>query len=142
MGHEPESFDPLGFRVTCLHADLGSGLSLLRWDAPAGAGGIPMHLHAETEEGFYVLEGELGLSLDGLELVRGPGTYTAVPPGRPHSFWNPGTQPAVYLTPVVPAGFERYLRALADGLADPPSAALRRPLGEAYDIVVVGPPPR
>jgi mannose-6-phosphate isomerase-like protein (cupin superfamily) len=145
MGRGPESFDLLGFRVTCLHADPASRFSLLRWDAPGGAGGIPMHLHAHTEEGFYVLGGELGLSLDGQEAVFGPGTYTAVAPGRRHSFWNPGTQPAVYLTPIVPAGVEHYLRELADGLAKASSAeasaALRQRLSEAYDIVVVGPPP-
>ena len=104
-----------------------------------------MHLHAHTEEGFYVVGGELGLSLDDQETVCGPGTYTAVAPGRRHSFWNPGTEPAVFLTPIVPAGVENYLRELADGLANAPSAedtaVLRQRLSEAYDIVVVGPPP-
>ena len=105
-----------------------------------------MHLHAHTEEGFYVVGGKLGLSLDGRETVFGPGTYTAVAPGRTHSFWNPGTEPAVYLTPIVPAGVESYLRDLAAGLANAASAedtaALRQRLSEAYDIIVVGPPPR
>jgi mannose-6-phosphate isomerase-like protein (cupin superfamily) len=146
MAGEPESFDLLGFRVTRMHADPASRLSLLRWNAPAGAGGIPMHLHAHTEEGFYVLGGELGLSLDGQEAVFGPGTYTAIAPGRPHSFWNPGSEPAVYLTPIVPAGVESYLRELAEGLAKAATAedaaALRQRLSEAHDIVVVGPPPR
>jgi mannose-6-phosphate isomerase-like protein (cupin superfamily) len=140
-----EAFELLGFRVTCVHADRQGRFSLLRWDAPAGAGGIQMHFHSHTEEGFYVLAGELGLSLDGQEVVCGPGAYTAVAPGQHHSFWNPGTNPAAYLTPIAPGGFENYLRALAAGLhqtrSDQQAAALRQELSEAYDIVVVGPPP-
>jgi mannose-6-phosphate isomerase-like protein (cupin superfamily) len=145
MGGELEAFELLGFRVTCLHADRHSRFSLLRWDAPAGAGGIPMHFHAHTEEGFYVLAGKLGLSLDGQEVVCRPGAYTAVAPGQHHSFWNPGKDPAAYLTPIAPGGFEDYLRSLAGGLhearSDEQAAALRQQLSEAYDIVVVGPPP-
>jgi mannose-6-phosphate isomerase-like protein (cupin superfamily) len=141
----PHRIDLLGFAVTELHAGHDGRFSLLRWDAPPGAGGIPLHVHAHTEEGFYVLEGQLGLRLDEEELVRGPGSYTVVAPGRRHAFWNPGERAAAYLTLIAPAGFGRYFRELADGLARSPSAdeaaALRRRLGEVHDIEVVGPPP-
>jgi mannose-6-phosphate isomerase-like protein (cupin superfamily) len=145
MRHEPERFDLLGFSVTCLHAAAGAPFSLLRWDARPGAGGIPKHFHAHTEEGFYVMSGELGLWLDGQELGCEPGSYTSVAPGQPHSFWNPGSEPATYLTPLAPAGFEAYLRLLAQGLAgaqsDDEATELRERLGQQFDIVVVGPPP-
>jgi hypothetical protein len=68
-----------------------------------------------------------------------------VAPGRRHAFWNAGSEPAAYLTPIAPAGLERCFRELADGLSRAPSAdeaaALRRRLSETYDIVVAGPPP-
>jgi hypothetical protein len=78
--------------------------------------GIPVHLHHRTEEGFYVVDGELALRLDGDALIRGPGSYVLVRAGRPHTFRNPSDRPATYLTVMSPAGFEKYLVDLANGL--------------------------
>lgn len=41
-----------------------------------------------------------GLSLDGQEVVCGPGAHVAVAPGQHHSFWNPGTDSAAYVTTI------------------------------------------
>ena len=132
--------------MTYLHSKPNGPLSLLEWHAPPGAGGIPIHVHERTEEGFYVLRGRIALWVDEDELVHGPGSYTVVRPGQPHSFWNPGDEPAAYLTPITPGGFEDYLRELAIGLqrarSEDEAAALRERLGERHDITVVGPPPR
>jgi mannose-6-phosphate isomerase-like protein (cupin superfamily) len=136
----------LGFGVTYLHSEPGCPVALLHWDAPPGAGGIPVHVHERTEEGFYVLRGRLALWVDGEESVHAVGSYTVVRPGQPHSFWNPADEPAAYLTPIAPGGFEDYLRELAAGLRRARSAdeaaALRARLAARHDIVVVGPPPR
>jgi hypothetical protein len=82
---------------------------------------------------------------EGEELVRGPGSHTVLRPGQPHTFWNPSDEPATYLTPIAPAGFEAYMRELASGLRDARSdeeaAALRERLSKRHDIEVVGPPP-
>jgi mannose-6-phosphate isomerase-like protein (cupin superfamily) len=141
---QPERFDFLGFRLTYLHADGGSACSVLEWHAPARSGGPPVHLHDHTEEGFYVVRGEIALSIDDEESVRGPGSYTLVRPGQRHTFWNPGDQPADYLTLISPPGVEDYLRELARGLerveSEDEAATLRRRLGERYDVTVLGPP--
>ena len=141
-----ERFDLLGFDVTLLDGGPAASFSVQRWQAPNGAGGIPVHLHRRTEEAFYVIAGELALWLDDQVVVLSVGSYVLVPPGRRHSFWNPGERPATYITVMAPGGFERYLVELAAGLreaADGRQAAeLRERLGEAYDITVVGPPPR
>ena len=140
-----ERIDFLGFEVTYLHAE-GDGVAMLEWSAPRGAGGIPIHVHEHTDEGFYVLRGRLGLWIDGEELVRDAGSYTVVRPGPRHSFCNPSDEPAAYLTPIAPAGFADYLRELAAGLArtrsEEGAAALRARLAARNDITVVGPPPR
>ena len=145
MGAEPERIELLGFQVTYLHSQPNSGVSLLEWRAPPGAGGIPIHVHERTEEGFYVLRGQIALWMDDDEYVRGAGSYTVVHPGQRHSFWNPGNGPAAYLTPIAPSGFEKYFRELAVGRqrarSEEEAAALRHKLGERYDITVVGPPP-
>jgi hypothetical protein len=42
------------------------------------------------------------------------GSYIVKPRGIPHSFWNPGPEPARLLEIIAPAGFERYFMQLAD----------------------------
>jgi mannose-6-phosphate isomerase-like protein (cupin superfamily) len=105
----------------------GGRVSLLEWHAGPRAGGIPVHLHERTEEAFYVLRGQIALWLEGEEVVRDAGSYTVVAPGQRHTFWNPTDEPAAYLTPLAPAGFEEYLRELALGLDAPPPRRKRPP---------------
>jgi mannose-6-phosphate isomerase-like protein (cupin superfamily) len=135
----------LGFEVTYLHSEPGGRVSLLEWHAGPRAGGIPVHLHERTEEAFYVLWGQIALWLEGEEVVRDAGSYTVVAPGQRHTFWNPTDEPAAYLTPLAPAGFEEYLRELALGLeratSEEEAAALRGRLADRHDITVVAPPP-
>ncbi|MBA3629758.1 MAG: cupin domain-containing protein [Actinobacteria bacterium] len=139
-----DRFDFLGFRVADLHSDHDSACAVLEWHAPPRSGGPPIHFHDHTEEGFYVVRGEIALLIDDDELVRGPGTYTLVRAGQRHTFWNPGQEPADYLTLISPPGFEVYLRELARGLQQAPSeedaVALRKRLGESYDVTVLGQP--
>jgi mannose-6-phosphate isomerase-like protein (cupin superfamily) len=141
-----QRFGLLDFDVTLLDGGPAASFSVQRWQAPNGAGGIPVHLHRRTEEAFYVVAGELALCLDDEVVVLSVGSYVLVTPGRRHSFWNPGDRPATYITVMAPGGFEQYLVELAAGLreaADGEQAAgLRERLGAAYDITVVGPPPR
>jgi mannose-6-phosphate isomerase-like protein (cupin superfamily) len=84
-----ERFDLLGFGVTLLGDTLDAGFSVQEWRAPPRVSGIPVHLHHRTDEGFYVVDGELALWLDGDALIRGPGSHVLVRAGRPHTFWNP-----------------------------------------------------
>jgi mannose-6-phosphate isomerase-like protein (cupin superfamily) len=140
-----EHFNLLGFDVRLLEGGADASFSVQEWRAPAGAGGIPVHLHHRTEEAFYVVDGEIALWLDDRPAMRHRGSYIVVPPGRRHTFWNPTDQPATYLTVISPSGFERYLVELAGGLRhvanDEEAVALRKRLSAAYDITVVAPPP-
>jgi hypothetical protein len=52
VGSEPERIELLGFQVIFLHSEPDSGAALLEWEAPPNAGGIPVHVHDETDEGF------------------------------------------------------------------------------------------
>lgn len=130
--------------MRCLHAQPDSACSILEWHAPPASGGPPLHVHRHTEEGIYVVHGSLALFIEGQELILEAGSYTLVRPGQEHTFWNPATAPAVYLTPISPPGFEQYLLELARGLArvrsDDEAAALRAQLADRYDIEILGPP--
>jgi mannose-6-phosphate isomerase-like protein (cupin superfamily) len=144
MRSEPEAIELLGFRLT-FHSKPGSRIALVEWEAPPVAEGVPLHVHAHTEEGFYVLRGELALLVEDTVLRQGAGSYTIVRPGQRHSFWNPAARPAAYLTPISPGGVAEYLRELAIGLrrgrSETETAALRERLGERYDVTILGPPP-
>ena len=60
---------------------------------------MPWHYHTNVHDTFYVLEGELRLSLrDPKEEVRlAPGQTYAVRPGRPHLVTNAGQRSATFL---------------------------------------------
>ena len=91
-----------------------------------------------------MLRGAFGFLLDGKRVEAPAGTHLLVPKGHPHTFWNACGDTASCLIILSPAGFERYFRELADGLAanDSEEAALevRRELSIRYDIEVLGPP--
>jgi mannose-6-phosphate isomerase-like protein (cupin superfamily) len=68
--------------------------------------GPESHTHAEEDDSFYILEGELTFTVDGEELVAGPGTFVLVPPGVPHTFANRTGDPVRMLNLHAPAGFD------------------------------------
>ena len=68
--------------------------------------GPELHSHADEDDSFYVLEGELTFMVDGDEVAAGPGTFVLVPPGVPHTFANRSDQPSRMLNVHAPAGFD------------------------------------
>lgn len=113
---------------------------------------VGAHRHAEAEEIFYVLDGELDLlDLDPIEMTgdwrtwrsaagegvvrAGPGSLMYVPSGRAHAFANPGRTPVRMLFLVTPSGHEEYLEQVGAmvgrGAPDPAEMAALR---ARYDI--------
>src|SRR5579862_3457775 len=78
------------------------------WEAlvPPG-GGPPPHVHSREEEGFYILEGEITVTINGGRVVATAGMFANMPVGTPHSFKNESNKPARMLISVAPAGLER-----------------------------------
>jgi mannose-6-phosphate isomerase-like protein (cupin superfamily) len=71
--------------------------------------GPPHHAHAEEDDSFYIVEGELTFLLGEDELVAGPGTFVLVPPEVTHTFANRGDEPVRMLNIHAPAGFDLRL---------------------------------
>jgi mannose-6-phosphate isomerase-like protein (cupin superfamily) len=69
------------------------------------------HVHAAEDDSFYILEGELTFTVEGEELVAGPGTFVLVPPGLEHTFANRGDAAARFVNVHAPAGFDLRLEA-------------------------------
>jgi quercetin dioxygenase-like cupin family protein len=63
---------------------------------------------------FYVLEGTLTLRLGDETIDAGPGTFACVPPGVVHTFRNDSDAPVRVLNFNTPAGWEHYMRDLAE----------------------------
>lgn len=135
----------LGNRVTLVHGRSTGAYSLVEWLSEPGIPGTPLHIHRETDESFYVLEGTFGFQAGERTFEGVAGAFVFVPKGVEHAYWNAGKTPARMLITISPPGFERYFEELADGLAaaaDDAEAAMRvrKALSEKYDMEVVGPP--
>ncbi len=81
---------------------------------PANFDGPPPHYHNQTNHSWYVVEGELRLTVDGRQFELTPGGFVYVPTGTSHTFANPGSRYARMVQFTTPGGFDRYLDALAE----------------------------
>src|SRR5271168_3337614 len=62
---------------------------------PPHTEGPPQHRHARHDEGFYVVSGTADFTIGDTTYEASAGTLVMVPPGAPHTFANPGNEPAV-----------------------------------------------
>lgn len=61
------------------------------------------HLHPNTEEIYYILQGEGVMAIEEEQCQVGVGDAIAIPAGQRHQIHNPGTQEMVFLCCCVPA---------------------------------------
>jgi mannose-6-phosphate isomerase-like protein (cupin superfamily) len=73
--------------------------------------GPGMHAHQAEDDAFYILEGALTFTVEGEDVVAGPGTFVLVPPGVQHSFANRGDDVVRLVNVHAPAGFDLQLEA-------------------------------
>jgi mannose-6-phosphate isomerase-like protein (cupin superfamily) len=90
------------------------------------AGGPPQHRHAQHDEGFYVVCGTVRFTSGEQSFDAPARTLVMVPPGAPHTFANPGDEPAVMLNTFTPDLYVQYFRDLRDLAASgqPPTPEL------------------
>ncbi|MEM7625391.1 MAG: cupin domain-containing protein [Planctomycetota bacterium] len=136
------------YRFLALAGETDSQYGLWEAVVPPG-GGPPPHLHRREEEGFYVIEGELTIHVDGREVTAGPGAFVNMPKGFTHWFRNNTDHPAKLLVIVAPGGMEAMFRETGKPASDDngPIPALSKDeiqrIGETaprYGIEIVGPP--
>ena len=70
---------------------------------------LEAHVHAEEDDAFYILEGELTFTYGGEQAAAPPGTFVLVPPRVEHGFRNDGAIPVRMLNIHAPAGFDRRI---------------------------------
>jgi mannose-6-phosphate isomerase-like protein (cupin superfamily) len=70
---------------------------------------LEAHVHAEEDDAFYILEGELTFTFGDERVPAPPGTFVLVPPGVEHGFRNDGDLSVRMLNIHAPAGFDRRI---------------------------------
>jgi mannose-6-phosphate isomerase-like protein (cupin superfamily) len=88
-------------------ADLNGGAAVLVQTVPP-AGGPPPHVHRDTDEFFYVLEGEIDVWIASRRTKLVAGMSATLPRNVPHAFTNPGRTPAKVLVVVTPGSGARF----------------------------------
>ncbi len=99
-------------------AETGGEYSLLEIELEPG-GGNGLHRHRSFNERFTVLEGVLGVEVEGQVSILRPGDTALAPLGSAHRFFSVEGSPARFNVELRPGhtGFERALR-IAYGLAE------------------------
>jgi quercetin dioxygenase-like cupin family protein len=73
------------------------------------------HDHESEVDAFYVLDGELEITIEGSPEIAGPGALAVVPPGIRHTFAHNGAGTARFLNLHAPdGGFGEFLRRVSD----------------------------
>ncbi len=97
----------------------------------------PLHLHRDIDEIFEVIEGRVGLYLDGECITAEPGTTIAIPRNMPHAWCNLGNTPSRMVVTFIPGGTDRFFQAVEGVLHEDSRAAL---FAEGFDTIYLGPP--
>lgn len=100
--------------------------------------GPPLHTHANEDEAWYVLDGELRFKLGSALCAAPAGSFVFVPRGTPHCFQNISETPARILVMFTPAGMERFFDEFASLPAPDPQAFAK--VGAPLGMTVLGPP--
>lgn len=101
-------------------AETGAGYSISEWWLEPYTAGPGAHSHADNDDVFYVLEGEISF-LIGEEWTKvKAGGFVRAARGVTHDFRNDTGQRAGMLNLYIPGGFERDMPAIADWFARQP----------------------
>lgn len=102
-----------------------------------GFPGPPLHHHEKLQDMFCVLEGTLVFRIGSETTEASAGTFVCIPPKGPHTFSNPSEEPVRFLNLNTLAGWEGYMRDLAEAARgdslDPTSIGR---IASNYDFVV------
>ncbi|MFJ9566737.1 cupin domain-containing protein [Streptomyces fuscichromogenes] len=99
--------DPVGVRLLADSSATGGALSTVRVTLGEGADGAVPHLHRNSAELFYLLDGAADVLCGDDVVTAGRGDLVVVPPGRPHAFAAvPGGTADILI--VITPGVERF----------------------------------
>ena len=144
--HQPKAkrfyFD-VGLGSVCLSGTDTGAYCLLEVSLAPGMG-VPRHMHTREDEVYFILAGELEVTVGEKIFVLRPGDTLLAPRDIPHTLRNSGNTTNHYLLVFSPSGFEEFVMATAVPAPDnavaptePPAGAVRNvhELASDYGIV-------
>lgn len=113
-GGEAIDIGPMRLRFLEDGSRTGHRLALAEMTIPPGVVGPPQHVHHDHDETFYVLSGRPSFTSGTETVTAEPGMLVTAPPGTPHTFANPGDEPARVYCTFTPDLYVGYFRELAE----------------------------
>lgn len=127
------------FDLKLLSGETNGSIMLFEETLPAGTSSL-YHLHHESDEVAWVLEGELTFKVGDEVTSGGPGTCAFMPRNMPHAWKNTGGTIGRALFLYTPAMAGGYIEEMADR-GSPKTAAERAAFCERYRWEILGPNP-
>jgi quercetin dioxygenase-like cupin family protein len=127
------------FDLKLLAGQTGDSIMLFEETLPAGTTSL-YHLHHDSDEVAWVLEGKLTFKIGDEITSGGPGTCAFMPRNVPHAWKNTGDTTARALFLYTPAHAGGYIEEMADR-GSPKTAAERAQFCERYRWEILGPNP-
>src|SRR6476646_6996708 len=94
--------------------ETGQSVTLFEQAVPAGSKNSWLHLHRDSDEVAWVLEGEFTFKIGDEVTTGGPGTCAFMPRNVPHAWKNSGAETGRVLFLYTPAAAGGYIEALAE----------------------------
>jgi mannose-6-phosphate isomerase-like protein (cupin superfamily) len=107
----------------------GGDFSLMERTLPPGGRRPPPHRHTNCSEAYFVLDGQVSVTVEGDELTVGPEGFVLIPRGTAHTFGNASDNEARLLVIHAPA-MDTYFAGLHElwNRDEPPSTDEERAL--------------
>lgn len=129
----------LSDQVRLLHRstdDSPSQMSVMVVDVPPG-GFVPPHRHACEEEGYYVLAGELDLTIGGQTRRLEAGDFGHVPPQVTHGYANAGQTAVRFLAWTVGGPIDEFFEVMSSRVKQMPrDASIMGEIAERFGIAL------
>lgn len=105
------------YRVIISGKQTGGAYAVIDMLVPPGGGPGP-HAHAEMQESFYVIEGELEFKTEAGLYIAKKGSFVNIPKGgEVHCFKNKSNTTAHMLCTVIPAGLDEFFAEIGTPVA-------------------------
>jgi quercetin dioxygenase-like cupin family protein len=98
--------------------ETGQSVTLFEQTVPAGSKNSWLHLHRDSDEIAWVLEGEFTFKIGETVTTGGPGTCAFLPRKVPHAWKNSGTQPGRVVFLYTPASAGRFVEGMLERSAE------------------------
>jgi quercetin dioxygenase-like cupin family protein len=124
-------------------ADTAGLLTVSEGVLPPGIPGPPLHIHYDTDECLYVIEGRLLIQIGEERHEMRAGSFAWLPRQIPHTYANASTSPVRALGIAVPGGIEEFFAeqtAYFAELQGPPDLAEIAAIAARHGGRMVGPP--